>query len=36
VAFVRNQFGYQILRQQQQCPEQFPRRNGIPSKRPLF
>jgi 16S rRNA (guanine527-N7)-methyltransferase len=36
VAFVRNDFGYQVLRQQQQCPEQFPRRNGIPSKRPLF
>jgi 16S rRNA (guanine527-N7)-methyltransferase len=35
-AFVRNDFGYQILRQLQQCPEQFPRRNGIPSKRPLF
>jgi 16S rRNA (guanine527-N7)-methyltransferase len=36
VSFVRNDFGYQILKQQQQCPEQFPRRNGIPSKRPLF
>jgi 16S rRNA (guanine527-N7)-methyltransferase len=36
VAFVRTQFGYQVLRQQQPCPEQFPRRNGMPSKRPLF
>jgi 16S rRNA (guanine527-N7)-methyltransferase len=36
VAFVRNQFGYQVLRQQQPCPERFPRRNGIPSKKPLF
>jgi 16S rRNA (guanine527-N7)-methyltransferase len=36
VAFVRNQFGYQVLRQQQACPERFPRRNGMPSKKPLF
>jgi 16S rRNA (guanine527-N7)-methyltransferase len=36
MAFVRNQFGYQVLRQQQLCPEQFPRRNGMPSKKPLF
>jgi 16S rRNA (guanine527-N7)-methyltransferase len=34
--FVHNQFGYQVLRQPQQCPERFPRRNGIPSKKPLF
>jgi 16S rRNA (guanine527-N7)-methyltransferase len=36
VAFVRNQFGYQVLRQQQACPERFPRRNGMPSKKPIF
>jgi 16S rRNA (guanine527-N7)-methyltransferase len=36
VAFVRNQFGYEVLRQEQACPERFPRRNGMPSKKPLF
>jgi 16S rRNA (guanine527-N7)-methyltransferase len=36
VAFVRNQFGYEVLRQRQVCPERFPRRNGMPSKKPLF
>jgi len=36
VESVRGEFGYQILRQGQSCPERFPRRNGIPSKRPLF
>jgi len=33
---VRAEFGYQILRQILPCPDRFPRRNGIPSKRPLF
>jgi 16S rRNA (guanine527-N7)-methyltransferase len=33
---VRTEFGYQILRQVLPCPDRFPRRNGIPSKRPLF
>ena len=33
---VRTEFGYQILRQILLCPDRFPRRNGIPSKRPLF
>ncbi len=33
---VRTAFGYQILRQVVLCPDRFPRRNGIPSKRPLF
>jgi 16S rRNA (guanine527-N7)-methyltransferase len=36
MAPVRLQFGYQILRQRQLCPDAFPRRNGVPSKRPLF
>ena len=36
VEFVKGEFGYQILRQRQPCPEEFPRRNGVPSKRPLF
>jgi 16S rRNA (guanine527-N7)-methyltransferase len=34
--FVRTEFGYQILRQVSPCPDRFPRRNGVPSKRPLF
>ena len=34
--FVRDEFGYQILRQVTPCPDRFPRRNGVPSKRPLF
>jgi 16S rRNA (guanine527-N7)-methyltransferase len=36
VEFVRLEFGYQILEQRELCPDRFPRRNGIPSKRPLF
>ena len=36
VKSVRTEFGYQILRQVLLCPDQFPRRNGVPSKRPLF
>ncbi len=28
--------GYQVLRQERPCPPPFPRRAGIPSKRPLF
>ncbi|HVL07427.1 MAG TPA: RsmG family class I SAM-dependent methyltransferase [Acidimicrobiales bacterium] len=27
---------YQVLRQHDACPERFPRRTGIPGKRPLF
>jgi 16S rRNA (guanine527-N7)-methyltransferase len=33
---VRTEFGYQILRQISLCPDRFPRRNGVPSKKPLF
>jgi 16S rRNA (guanine527-N7)-methyltransferase len=33
---VRDEFGYQVLRQSRLCPDRFPRRNGVPSKRPLF
>lgn len=29
-------FDYQTLRQIGPCPERFPRRNGVPAKRPLF
>jgi 16S rRNA (guanine527-N7)-methyltransferase len=33
---VHEQFGYQLLRQADPCPERFPRRDGVPAKRPLF
>jgi len=36
VEFVRNDFGYQVLIQREVCPDRFPRRNGMPSKKPLF
>jgi len=36
VEAVRTEFGYQILRQILPCPDRFPRRNGVPSKKPLF
>jgi 16S rRNA (guanine527-N7)-methyltransferase len=29
-------FDYQLLRQAHPCPERFPRRNGVPAKKPLF
>ncbi len=29
-------FAFQVLRQVELCPERFPRRNGVPSKKPLF
>jgi 16S rRNA (guanine527-N7)-methyltransferase len=32
----RNSFGYQILRQASLCPDRYPRRVGIPAKRPLY
>jgi 16S rRNA (guanine527-N7)-methyltransferase len=32
----RAAFGYRVLRQAEPCPERFPRRNGVPAKRPLF
>lgn len=32
----RDRFGYQELRQVEACPARFPRRVGIPAKRPLF
>jgi 16S rRNA (guanine527-N7)-methyltransferase len=34
--FVQEEFGYQVLRQVSPCPERFPRRDGVPAKRPLF
>jgi 16S rRNA (guanine527-N7)-methyltransferase len=33
---VRREFGFQILHQQVECPDRFPRRNGVPAKNPLF
>jgi 16S rRNA (guanine527-N7)-methyltransferase len=36
VEFIRDGFGYQVMRQVELCPDKFPRRNGMPAKRPLF
>ena len=33
---VRETFGYAVIPQVSSCPERFPRRVGVPSKRPLF
>jgi 16S rRNA (guanine527-N7)-methyltransferase len=33
---VHEGFEYQVLRQREACPERFPRRVGVPTKRPLF
>jgi 16S rRNA (guanine527-N7)-methyltransferase len=33
---VCEEFDYKILRQVAPCPERFPRRNGVPAKKPLF
>jgi hypothetical protein len=33
---VRVEFDYQTLRQAEACPDRFPRRDGVPAKRPLF
>lgn len=36
VARRRNGFGYQVLVQAHACPDRFPRRTGVPGKRPLY
>jgi len=36
VDHVRDGFGYQVMHQVEPCPERFPRRNGVPAKKPLF
>ncbi|MGA2036890.1 MAG: RsmG family class I SAM-dependent methyltransferase [Acidimicrobiales bacterium] len=36
VAAWRRRFGYQVLRQAASCPKRFPRREGIPRKRPIY
>jgi len=33
---VHEEFAYEALRQTEPCPERFPRRNGVPAKKPLF
>jgi 16S rRNA (guanine527-N7)-methyltransferase len=33
---IREEFKYRALRQSEPCPPRFPRRNGVPAKRPLF
>ena len=32
----RSEFSYRVLRQDSLCPDRFPRRDGVPEKRPLF
>jgi 16S rRNA (guanine527-N7)-methyltransferase len=36
VGLVHEGFDYRTLRQRDPCPDRFPRRNGVPAKRPLF
>jgi 16S rRNA (guanine527-N7)-methyltransferase len=33
---IRDTFGYQVVLQATPCPERFPRRSGVASKRPLY
>lgn len=33
---VRGRFGYQVILQATACPERFPRRSGVATKRPLY
>jgi 16S rRNA (guanine527-N7)-methyltransferase len=32
----RDDFSYEVLAQEHPCPETYPRRTGVPAKRPLF
>jgi len=36
VRFQQGESGYQVLRQVALCPSRYPRREGVPSKRPLY
>jgi len=36
LALWRRSFGFQVLRQVVDCPDRFPRREGIPAKRPIY
>lgn len=33
---IQEGFEYRVLRQRDLCPDRFPRRNGVPAKKPLF
>ena len=33
---IHQEFEFQALRQAASCPDRFPRRNGVPAKKPLF
>jgi 16S rRNA (guanine527-N7)-methyltransferase len=33
---VHEEFEYRLLRQTAPCPDRFPRRDGVPAKKPLF
>ena len=33
---IHEGFEYRTLRQREPCPDRFPRRNGVPAKKPLF
>ncbi len=33
---IHEDFEYRVLRQRELCPDRFPRRNGVPAKKPLF
>jgi 16S rRNA (guanine527-N7)-methyltransferase len=33
---LHKEFEFRVLRQAESCPERFPRRNGVPAKKPLF
>jgi 16S rRNA (guanine527-N7)-methyltransferase len=35
-SMFRDRFGFQVMTQCRPCPERFPRRVGVPAKRPLF
>jgi 16S rRNA (guanine527-N7)-methyltransferase len=35
-ALLHEGYEYQVLRQVHPCPERYPRRNGVPAKKPLF
>ena len=36
LGLVHDGFGYRTLRQTEPCPDRFPRRNGVPARKPLF
>jgi len=36
VGLHRGEFGYAMLRQSAECPNRFPRRVGVPAKRPIY